>query len=256
MRTIILRMVCITFLTVSFAAYAMATEKNEKAESNQKAKEKKPKKEFNWPDIRPKKLSGTADLDNYILSCDTLWERIRTYSDSIAFFRLDTPEWSPASNIKVVRIVDEEGNPKNFSATLKQDFDLALAGTNILLDATNMTLQTANATSALIGNPLLALSYTKCLAGGPNIVKLAFNEVKEIVDATKTQIKQINSMKKSQMEGSTDQAIILPIEEGEIPDPNKIVNFEDIDLGSSDGEIDLNNLDLDALEKEEIKAPK
>jgi hypothetical protein len=80
--------------------------------------------------------------------------------------------------------------------------------------------------------------------------------VKEIVEATKAQTKQINSMKKSQMEGSTDQAIILPIEEGEIPDPNKIVNFEDIDLGSSDGEIDLNNLDLDALEKEEIKAPK
>jgi hypothetical protein len=233
----------------------MATEKNEKAESNQKAKEKKPKKEFSWPDIRPKKLSGTVDLDNYILSCDTLWERIQTYSDSITFYKLDTV-WSPTQNCKVVKIVDEEGNPKNFSATLKQDFDLALTGTNILLDATNMTLQTATATSTLIGNPLLALSYTKCLTGGPNIVKLAFNEVKEIVEETKAQTKQINSMKKSQMEGSTDQAIILPIEEGEIPDPNKIVNFEDIDLGSSDGEIDLNNLDLDALEKEEIKAPK
>jgi hypothetical protein len=84
------------------------------------------------------------------------------------------------------------------------------------------------------------------LVGGPNIVKLAYNEVKEIVDATKVQMNDIKRMKKSQLEGSTDQAIILPMEEGEIPDPDKMAKLEDIDLGNSDNEIDI---DLDKLDE-------
>ncbi|MDR3268182.1 MAG: hypothetical protein LBT83_03850 [Tannerella sp.] len=248
MKSIIYRMICVSIFVCFFTSFAMASEN--KNSVNQK--EQKPKKVFNWLDMRPKKLSGNVDMDAYILYCDTIWDRIQNYKESIAFFKLDTI-WSPTEKCKVVKIVDEEGNPKNFSASFQQGVMITLTGTNIILDAANITLLTASAGTAIVGNPLLAISYSKCLAGGPIIVKLAYNEVKEIVDATKVQMTDIKQMKKSQLEGSTDQAIILPMEEGEIPDPDKIALLADIDKGNSDNESDIDFGKLDEIPEVEIK---
>jgi hypothetical protein len=96
---------------------SFATASENKTSVNQK--DQKPKKEFNWLDTRPKKLSGNVDVDAYILYCDTIWGRIQNYKDSIGFFKLDTI-WAPEKNCKVVKIVDQNGNPKNFSAYLQQ----------------------------------------------------------------------------------------------------------------------------------------
>ena len=60
-------------------------------------------------------------------------------------------------------------------------------------------------------------------------------------------------MRQSQMEGSTDQAIILPQEEGEQPDPDEIKKLSEIDLGNSDNEIDVS--DLENFDLTEIEIP-
>ena len=220
-----------------------------------KGKKKKDKEPFDWEKVRPDKLSGDKDMDLYILTCDTMWTRIQTYKDSINFFSLDTV-WATDDNgnlCKVVKIQDQNGTPRNFSESLKQGMDIVFTGTNIVLDAAGITLLNTSAGLSLTSNPLLAFKYGKCLKGGLNINKLAYNEVKDIVNATKKQIAETKSMRQSQMEGSTDQAIILPQEEGEQPDPDEIKKLSEIDLGNSDNEIDVS--DLENFDLTEIEIP-
>lgn len=252
MKTQLVQFALILFLTsfsIPFVFAGTETNKTTKSPDDKKGKEKEA---FDWEKVRPKKLSGDKDMDLYILTCDTMWNRIQTYRDSISFFRLDTIWATDKDGVlcKVVKIQDQNGNPRNFSESLKQGMDITFTGTNILLDVARITLLNTTATLSLAGNPLLAFGYTKCLKGGLNINKLAYKEVKHIVNATKKQIAQTKSMRKSQMEGSTDQAIILPKEEGEEPNADDIKNLADIDLGNSDNEVNLDeleNLDLNEI---------
>lgn len=241
------------FILISLSTSAIyAGAETSTTTKNMDDKKKKEKEAFDWEKVRPKKLSGDKDMDKYILTCDTMWYRIQSYKDSINFFRLDTVWVTDANDVvyKVIKIQDQNGTPRNFSESLKQGMDITFTGTNILLDVANITLLNTTATLSLASNPLLAFGYSKCLKGGLNINKLAFNEVKDIVNATKKQIAQTKSMRKSQMEGSTDQAIILPKEEGEEPNMDEIKKLADIDLGNSDNEInldDMENVDLNEI---------
>lgn len=222
---------------------------------DKKKKEKKEKEAFDWEKVRPDKLSGDKDMDLYILTCDTMWTRIQSYKDSINFFTLDTV-WATNNDgtlCKVVKIQDQDGTPRNFSESLKQGMDIVFTGTSIVLDAASITLLNTTAGLSLASNPLLAFKYGKCLKGGLNINKLAYNEVKEIVNATKKQMAETKSMRQSQMEGSTDQAIILPQEEGEQPNQDEIKKLSEIDLGNSDNEIDIS--ELEDFDLSEIEIP-
>lgn len=254
MKTLIHRLliliVATTFVTSSFAFPALSETVPQKKEKEKKEKKtKKEKAAFNWADVRPDKLSGTEEMDNYILYCDTIWDRIQSYKDEITFFKLDTT-WALDNNdtIKIVRITDQEGQPRNFSQSLKQGTEMALTGTNILLDVTLISLMTTNAGLSIASNPLLVFGYTKCLKGGPQIVKLAYNEVKGIIEETKKQTEQTKKLKSSQMEGSTDQAIILAKEEGEEPDIENMLLMADLDLGTNDGEVDISEIENIVLE--------
>ena len=222
--------------------------------------QKKVKTAFDWETLRPKKLSGNESMDTYILSCDTLWRRIQSYKESVTFFKVDTT-WARDKGsgqlIKVVRITDEKGNPRNFSRSIQQGLEWILNGTGIVMDAASISLQTTSASLSLAENPLLAFSYAKCLKGGPAIVKLAYGEIRDIVNATKKQVNATRSMRKSQLEGSTDQAILLPQEEGELPDLEDIHDLEEMDLGSSDDEVDISEAELDAMELDiDLEEPK
>ena len=93
---------------------------------------------------------------------------------------------------------------------------------------------TTSATLSLTENPLVAFSHGKYLKAGPNIVKLAYNEVREIVNATKKQVQQTRSMRTSKLEGSTDQAYILAVPEEEV-NIEEYIDLEDCELGSNDG---------------------
>lgn len=252
MKTQLVHFTLILILISCSTPFVNARAETNATTKNMDDKKGKEKEAFNWEKVRPKKLSGDKDMDLYILTCDTMWGRIQSYKDSINFFRLDTVWATDKEGVlcKVIKIQDQNGNPRNFSESLKQGMDITFTGTNILLDVANITLLNTTATLSLASNPLLAFGYTKCLKGGLNINKLAFKEVKYIVNATKKQIAQTKSMRKSQMEGSTDQAIILPKEEGEEPNVDDIKKLSDIDLGNSNNEVNLDeleNLDLNDI---------
>lgn len=220
-------------------------------------KAKKPKKPApTWTELRPEKLSNVEEIDDYILYCDTIWDRIQTYKEEITFFKLDTV-WALDGNdtVKVIKITDEAGVPRNFSHTLKQTLETTLTGTNLLLDVTLVSLKTTNAGLALASNPLLVFGYTKCLKGGPQIVKLGYAEVKEIIGGFQAQSADIKKIKASQLEGSTDQAVILAREEGEMPDLENLQELANIDLGSSDDELaweELDNIELPDIPDEPV----
>lgn len=253
MKQLFIQLVMVALFGSYFTSDAYAKTDTNFSVSQKKDKKKKQKEAFDWEKVRPAKLSGDKDMDHYIMTCDTMWTRIQSYKDSISFFTLDTV-WATDANgtlCKVVKIQDQNGNPRNFSESFKQGTDIIFTGTNIILDAANITLLNTSAGLSLASNPLLAFTYGKCLKGGLNINKLAYNEIKEIVNATKKQMAETKSMRQSQMEGSTDQAIILPQEEGEQPDPDEIKLLADIDLGNSDNEIDiseLENIDLTEID--------
>jgi len=203
-------------------------------------KEKKEKPPYNWLNDRPDKLSGMKNLDDYILFCDTVFDRIQTYKDSISFFRLDTLRRTldDGTKVNVVKIVDDQGNPKSFSTSFKQSSDFIITGLNILSDVTLIAGKNTTAALDLTSNPLAAFTYGKCLKGGPKIAELAYNEVRKIVAAKKEQNAVIKSMKASKMEGSTDQAYIQRVTNDETIDPDTYnIPLSKTDTGSSDGEL-------------------
>lgn len=51
------------------------------------AKDKKKKKKKRICMENAGKMTGIKDFDTYLLTCDTLWNRITTYRDSIHFLR-------------------------------------------------------------------------------------------------------------------------------------------------------------------------
>ncbi|MDR1338443.1 MAG: hypothetical protein LBK58_00030 [Prevotellaceae bacterium] len=252
MKTLIIKMVVLMMTTMVIMPVAGASNGvSVKQESQQKKKEKKPKKEFNWDDYRPSKLSGDENLDKYILMCDTLWERIQTYKESIHFYSLDTPKYFKTEGFMAVRVLDEEGNKKNVGGAILQGAEATLAGSNIILDAAGITLATTNAGLSLVNNPLLAISYTKCLKGGPLIVYMAYHEFKDIVNALRAQTKELKQLVESRQEGSTEEDIILPIDENIIPPPDKIGMLADYaDLKESTPKVDWSGVDWEKVEKE------
>ena len=84
---------------------------------------KKEKKPYQWE--MPKKLSGVKEMDEYLLACDTLWNKIQAYKDSITFFHLDTlKRMVNGQPCYVIKIVDEEGQERSFSQSIMQGIDI------------------------------------------------------------------------------------------------------------------------------------
>lgn len=213
-------------------------------------KKKKNRKEFVWE--KPSEMTGIKDFDTYILTCDTLWNRITTYRDSIHFFQIDTVKViDKTTNTPYydIQIRDEEGTKRNWLESIKQGTDMVLTGTNIVLDAANITLMTATATTSLTENPLVAFTHGKYLKAGPRIVKLAYDEVKEIVSRTKVQTKQMREIHKSKIDKSTDTDYLVPIPEDVEINLEECVDMATLDMGESSAQDlpeDLLNADLDS----------
>lgn len=172
-------------------------------------KQKKEKKSYTWE--MPSKLTNIKDFDEYLFSCDTLWNDIQNYKEAITFYTIDSAKVDVNGTTFIqYRILDDQGNPRNKAKTKTQLFHMIMNGTAILLDATTISLQTATATLSLSENPLLAFSYGKYLKGGPKIVQLAYKEVKEMITARKEQmalLRRLEAQDKSKdIEGLTETA--------------------------------------------------
>lgn len=221
-------------------------EKMEKKEKKEKkSKEKKP---FVW---EMPELTGDKTFDDYLKTCDTLYNRVRTYSDSIVFYKVKKGIYTDkktGEQKEVMGVFDDEGNYRSSGKALKQYAELTLQGTNLIADLALITASTAAATAALPGLGLKALSYGKYVKAGPKIVSMGTNEIGEIVKMTRQQAKEIRALRKGYNEegqlkdGSVDPSNIDGVdltkaETVQISDPDKLAaqmaqaNKEDQEVG-------------------------
>lgn len=178
--------------------------------NSQAQKKQKEKKPFVW---ELPKLTGNDDFDRYLLTCDTLYTRIQSYNDSITYYKVEqapTGEVDDAGKpLYKYKVVDNAGNTYNTLKVVSQYADFILAGTNILLDCTNLTLLTATATTSLPSLGLNAFSYGKYVKSGPQIVSLGGKEVKEIISSYKSQAKAIQTLKKSSTNTGENKDVVM-----------------------------------------------
>lgn len=206
-------------------------------------KEKKEKKPYAF--VMPAKLSGIKDMDAYLLKCDTMYNRITTYREKISFFRIDTSYTTGPDGAKyaVLKVVDQDGNKKNISATIMQYVDMTMQGSLLTLDMALLTTMTASATLSLTSNPLAAISYAKYAKDGPQIVALGGREIGTIAGSLKKQIADLKSIKANAVDvgdiKSTDQVVLNPLAGEEIPDGSEEIALDDIDFGSNEGAVEL-----------------
>lgn len=172
----------------------MMAEKKEK-------KEKKDKKKNAYVWEMPE-LTGDKDFDEYLLKCDTLNTRIRSYCDAITFYQMRpivVTDNGQADGQEIDRqwcMVDTTTNTlRSSNLAFSQNMQLILSYPSIALDMTELSVFTASATTALPGLGLKSLSYAKYLKAGPNIVANGGKEMKKIYKAARTQAGQIKDLK-------------------------------------------------------------
>ena len=209
------------------------------AQKKEKNKNKKEKKEFVWQ--LPEKMTGIDDFDKYLLTCDTIYNRITTYRDSITFYSVkniqlidkngNAVKTIAGQDSIITAVVDKDNNIRGTGEALMQYLDMTNTGLDILNDLLSITGETISATASLASNPLLAFSYGKYLKAGPKIVSMGGSTIKEILREIKTQKKAIRAYKKNYTEKGVlkDPSIDLTtIEDGVFADLETIQKPEDI----------------------------
>ena len=166
------------------------------SEAYAKKKEKKEKKPFTW--VLPNPLSGNADVDGYLLSCDTLWTKIQAYSESMTTYtyKEDTLRNINGADYLMAHMENAKGEYLTRGAVAWQLVEAVTTGFEIVLDATNIGLQTATATMALPELGLKALSFGKYLKVGPKIIGMGGKEIKELATLRRTQLQSWKATKK------------------------------------------------------------
>lgn len=199
-------------------SYANTGNDDKKDKKEKKEKKKKEKKPYVW--VMPK-LTGDQSFDEYLKLCDQTNSQIKKYSEGITFYEVAEIHVTDANGEVDVQycVVDSLGNIRSSNLALAQNLDIIFAYPSIALDATNLTLSTATATTAIAGNPMLALTHGKYLKAGPILSGRVLKEMKVIYKKARAQAKQIKALKA----GKIDELKAL----------NAEMNAGDIDAGTT-----------------------
>lgn len=218
MKKIISIILCALALGIVMPQAVMA-EKKEKKEK----KDKKKKKAYVW---EMPELTGNKEFDEYLLKCDTLNTRIRSYCDAITFYQMRpivVTDNGQADGQEIDRqwcMVDTTTNTlRSSNLAFSQNLQLILSYPSIALDMTGLAVYTASATTALPGLGLKSISYAKYLKAGPNIVADGGKEMKKIYKAARAQAKQIKDLKAGKVDDDYAK--------------NAQVNAESVDAGDA-----------------------
>jgi hypothetical protein len=183
---------------IALCALAMLIAMPQQAE----AAKKKEKKAFEW---EMPELSGNADVDNYLLKCDTLWTKIKSYSTDITFYEMAeiTVTNADGTTEKTYQMVDKDGVVRSKNLAFKQNMDIILAYPDIVLKLTDLATAQLAAVTAAPSLGLGALKYGKYIKAGPKIIEMGGQEMKTIYKRARAQAAQIKALK----EGKIDDAI-------------------------------------------------
>lgn len=188
-----------------------------------KKKEKKEKKEYVWE--MPEKLSGNEVVDDYLLSCDTLWNQIQNYNNQITYYKVaQTPTGEMDDTGKPIynyMVIDDEGNPYNTLAVMGQYADWIGSGTLIVLQGTSIIMQNASAMLELPKLGFGAITYAKYLKGGLQIAKKGAEEIKKMNESAKIQGSAIKGLKQASINTAENKDAVM--QTSDIPEGIEIV---------------------------------
>ena len=157
-------------------------------------KEKKPKKELKWEWDGVK--SGNETIDKYLLTIDTLYNRVISYRDSVDkyVFKKDTLGIN-GKYYEIARMINADGQLVTQGEVNFQCYTACMDGLSIVLAMTNAGLQSANAALALPQLGLNALKFAKYVKGGPAVISQGLTTVKTIRGKWITNLKDWRKMK-------------------------------------------------------------
>lgn len=165
-------------------------------------KEKKEKKEFEW--TWDKTLSGNESMDGYLLAVDSIWYKMQDLKSMVETYTYkEDTICVDGKYYLAAHMEDTEGKYVTRGTVNWQFVNAIMLSTDIVLDATNVGLQTANATLALTSMGLKGLSYAKYLKAGPKVLGLATSGVKDVWKKTKAQSKRWSGMKKASVDADS-----------------------------------------------------
>lgn len=158
--------------------------------------EKKEKKAYVWN--WDKKLSGNQFVDDYLLSVDSIWYQMKEVNDLVDGFTYHEDTLTLNGKYYVAAYMTNTDGEYVTRGAVNWNFaTVTLLSGEVVMKATLVGVQTANATMALPQLGLKALSYGKYVKGGPNVIALATTGVKRLWGITTAQAKRWNAMKKN-----------------------------------------------------------
>lgn len=166
------------------------------------AKDNKEKKPFQW--TWDKKLSGEKNVDEYLLSVDSIWDKMQNLAGMLETYTYKEDTISINGKYYLAaHMEDSKGNYVTRATVNWQFVESITLSFDIVTRATIVGLQTATATMSLPSLGMKALSYAKYVKAGPKILGLAGTGIKDIWTKRKQQASRWSGMKKSAVDMST-----------------------------------------------------
>ena len=209
-------------------------------------------KTFEW--VKPSKLSGNEIVDDYLLSCDTLWNKIQSYNEQITYYKVaqaPTDEVDETGNpIYSYMVIDDEGNARNTWQVIKQYADWITSGALIGLQCTAVSAQTVSATAEMPKLGLKAISYAKHLQAGPKIVAMGVSEIKEMNASFKVQASAIKKLKSASTNTAENKHVV--IKTSDIPEGVELVQMTSEELDQKAASVIDENIKEDDIDWDKL----
>lgn len=145
-------------------------------------KEKKAKKELKWD--WDGTLSKNAEIDKYLLTIDTLYNKVQAYKNDFGTFNLnDTTTLYDEGTGKLYKLAYMTNGTGQMVTRARVNWQFAQAyaeGALIVLDMTNAGLMSASAALTLPELGLNALKFAKYVKGGPAVISEGTKTIKAI----------------------------------------------------------------------------
>ncbi len=163
---------------ILFIALAMLTLCSQMEVAAQKKDKEKKGIKWEWDG---KTLSGNTEIDTYIKTIDTLYNKIQTYVETMDKYEM-VPESFELNGKKyeLVYMIDENKHIVTRGTVNWQCVQAIMQGTNIILDMTNAGLMSANAAMTLPQLGFKALKFGKYVKGGPAVISAGTKAIKDV----------------------------------------------------------------------------
>jgi hypothetical protein len=144
-------------------------------------KDKKEKKGLKW-EWDGETLSGNDEIDTYIKTIDTLYNKVNSYKDSIDLYEFHSKQFTLDNGKKyeICYMLDDKGQLVTRGTVNWQCVRAIMQGTNIVLDMTNAGLKSANAALTLPKLGMKALKFSKYVKGGPAVISAGTKAIKDV----------------------------------------------------------------------------